>query len=90
MLDLAIVMNARVPTLVMIDMEQEVVVMIHVQEMQTRYVAGAGTTRFMLQVYLLCYALLLKEALTSFGFCVKQQLIRFRVVSSIYLQNFKV
>ena len=33
---------------------------------------------------------LIKEHWLSFGFCVKLQLIRLRVISSMYLQNLKV
>ena len=46
MLDLAIVMNAGVPTLDMINMEKEGVVMIHVQEMLTRFAVEAFTILF--------------------------------------------
>ena len=48
MLDYNIAMNAGVPTLDMIDMEREVVVVIHVKEMQTRFVVEAFTILFML------------------------------------------
>ena len=46
MLDLAIAMNAGVLTQAMIDMEKELVVMIHVQEMQTRFVVEACVSLF--------------------------------------------
>ena len=48
-------MNAGVPTLDMINTEKELVVICHVQEMQTRNVVDAGETLFILLVRLKHY-----------------------------------